>query len=87
MKAWECCVASGVLIALFVLMPIGMNSLLEGDDVESNELNVEQAGISHGERRPFNWYYPNRFEYYYPRHHQDSCNWIYSNGAYSYKCN
>lgn len=48
------------------------------------------AGVRFGTDRPFNWYYHNSYQYYYPRHHyqpQSSCSWIYTNGAYVYYCN
>jgi len=51
-------------------------------------VSVERVGGPHyGDRRPFSWYYPYNYQYYYPpRDGYNSCHWIYSNGTYFYSC-
>ncbi len=48
--------------------------------------SFEQSRFYESSKRPFSWYYPNQYQYYYPRKQVDSCYWIYSNGSYFYKC-
>ena len=48
---------------------------------------VERVSVQWGQRRPFSWYYPYSYRYYYPQRNERSCNWIYQNGRYVYKCN
>ena len=47
---------------------------------------VERVSVQWGRRRPFSWYYPNSYRYYYPQRNERSCNWVYYNGRYVYRC-
>jgi hypothetical protein len=56
--------------------------------------DVGTAGIEEysSNRRPFSWYYPYNYKYYYPRPHYEGGPptgsggyWIYSNGTYMYR--
>ncbi|MEZ5314847.1 MAG: hypothetical protein R3E91_01345 [Chlamydiales bacterium] len=47
-------------------------------------------GIQYQQKRPFNFYDPYPYQYYYPRpeykSHSKSCYWLYTNGIYVYSC-
>ena len=47
---------------------------------------IERVSVQWGQRRPFSWYYPYSYRYYYPQRNERTCNWIYYNGRYVYKC-
>lgn len=73
------------LLAVLTLVPFSVQC--EATNYIDEPAKIEQARVYLGDRRPFNWYYHYDYQYYYPRHHrQDSCYWIYSNGAYIYSC-
>jgi|GEM_PF-2933599 len=42
----------------------------------------------YSQKRPFNWYYPREYQYYYPQLRAPSggCRVIYSNGTFLYDC-
>lgn len=68
-----------------------MSTLVSGAFIEKGTASTDRpiltSGIELSNKRPFSWYYPYKYQYYYPRRHgYDSCYWIYRNGAYYYTC-
>lgn len=53
-----------------------------------NETDVSIYKVRHEVRgkRPFSWYYPYSFEYYYPSSSNYRCDWIYTQRGYKYYC-
>lgn len=82
-----------ILLGLSALMPAG-----ESLTANISELQIQTAGIEYGQRRPFSFYYPNNYQYYYPRPEygtqydndyypsSNQCYWLYTNGTYVYYC-
>lgn len=73
----------------FVLALFGWSGAgsLKADETPTISVMKVRADYSH--RRPFSWYYPYRYEYYYPtRHHRgpEACTWYYYNGYYIRTC-
>lgn len=61
----------------------GMSQLRAADE----GVMIQEVDVQYGQTRPFNWYYHESFEYYYPRHRfHGSCQWYYSDGSYRYYC-
>lgn len=76
-----------VIKALLLLVPllglIGMdNTVCAGKVIMIYDYGSESSG-----KRPFSWYYPYSYQYYYPRRGHDSCYWIYTPQGYLYQCN
>lgn len=86
MKSWKGIFLGGVLLAALAVVPFGLTTLQS--DNASPSSSMQKVGISYGERRPFSWYYPEKYQYYYPRRPvYDACYWVYTNGVYVYTCN
>lgn len=85
------------LKSFLLLLPLVVGAV--GDNILEAERLVQVYDYTDSEpRRPFSWYYPYSYQYYYPRHHLDdvhsshynrgsSCYWIYTNQGYIYQCN
>lgn len=75
-----------LLLGLFVITPLGV-----GLSATSSEFMIHNAAVQYGQKRPFSFYYPYNYKYYYPRpeYHRTSqaCYWLYTNGTYVYYCN
>lgn len=60
------------------------------DSGMTSDLMIQQAGVQYGHTRPFSFYYPYNYKFYYPRpeYHNGShaCYWLYTNGTYVYYC-
>lgn len=73
-----------LLLSIFAAVPISMVTAQEPD------VRVMQVSIEYGQKRPFSFYYPYQYKYYYPRPHyggnSPSCYWLYTNGTYVYYC-
>lgn len=53
-------------------------------------LTSVKASVEYGNKRPFSFYYPYNYKFYYPhpQYHAkaNSCYWLYTNGTYVYYC-
>jgi hypothetical protein len=74
---WALCVV--LLLCVWTVAP----------HAEQTAVQMKPVWDQYQEKRPFSWYYPYEYEYYYPRRtpqKQVQCYWIYTNGAYFYVC-
>ncbi len=71
-----------MLVGLFAIAPLG--------GLDANTPTIQNAAIQYGRTRPYSFYYPYNYRYYYPRpeYHRSSqsCYWLYTNGTYVYSC-
>lgn len=79
------------LLALFIfficLTPI------EAEEFECEEVQqvwIGKIAIEYGKKRPFSFYYPYNYKYYYPRpeypNEKPRCYWILTKKGYVYDC-
>ena len=85
MKTFKSALVYGVLFVGMAIMSMGITATLP-EETSSSEITITKVRAISGDRRPFNWYYPYEYQYYYPRQQYDSCYWIYSDGSYFYRC-
>lgn len=79
-------VCIGAALSLLALLPFGIGSWSDITAAQDRPVQVEKVRIYTGDKRPFSWYYPYSYQYYYPRHQNNSCYWLYTNGTYVYTC-
>jgi len=84
MKKIKKILAGGIFLAMLAALPLGIATWVT--ESNASQVTVQKVRISQGDKRPFSWYYPHSWEYYYPRDKVDSCYWIYTNGVYTYTC-
>lgn len=78
---------------LFFSMLLGLLAIapLSGLVARLPDYSIHKASVQYGQKRPFSFYYPYNYRYYYPRpeYHRSSqsCYWLYTNGTYVYYCN
>ncbi len=78
-------ILGSTLLVLAWVVPLGIG-------LEASYLDglTHRAAIQYGQKRPFSFYYPYSYKYYYPRpeYHRSSyaCYWLYTNGTYVYTC-
>ena len=74
----------GMFLGLVVCLPLGSGLMAQPD------YTVQRSAIQYGQKRPFSFYYPYNYKYYYPRPEyrrtSQACYWLYTNGTYVYYC-
>lgn len=72
-----------VFLGLIVVAPLGLVASIKAPE-------VQKVAVQYGHKRPFSFYYPYNYKFYYPRpeYHRSasSCYWQYTNGTYVYTC-
>lgn len=72
----------GLLLGVLTIVPLGIGF--------AEDIPIQKVSMQYGQKRPFSFYYPYNYQYYYPRpeYHRSSqsCYWLYTNGTYVYYC-
>ncbi len=70
-----------------ILIALCMGAMVGGSSLPPIASSTGEVASKYcPQERPFSWYYPYEYQYYYPKK-RDSCYWQYSNGAYFYTRN